>query len=114
MAKKFNQLRSKMTTTAQALASQRKLELLNELPLQELRQARALSQTDIAEILNVKQSTVSKIEREADMYLSTLRRFIHAMGGTLDLVAKFPEGEVKISQLKDIDTDNASENKAPA
>jgi transcriptional regulator with XRE-family HTH domain len=101
MAKKFDELRKRMSPQAQESAEQRKQELLREMPLQELRQALAYSQADIAAILNVKQSSVSKIERETDMYISTLRRFIQAMGGTLDLVARFPDGEVKINHFKE-------------
>ncbi len=102
MAKKFSELRKNMSPAAQKSAEQRKLELLEEVPLQELRQALAFSQADIASILDINQSSVSKIERETDMYISTLRRFIQAMGGSLELVAKFPDGEVRINQIKDI------------
>jgi len=114
VARKFNELRGKMSPIARDLSVKRKKELLEEIPLQELRQARSLSQEDLAAVLKVKQSTVSKMERETDMYLSTMRRFIRAMGGTLDLVARFPEGDVKIRQFKDIDSDASNENKAPA
>jgi transcriptional regulator with XRE-family HTH domain len=102
MAKKFSELRKKMSPEAQEFAAQRKLELIKEMPLRELRQALSFSQEDIATILEINQSSVSKIERETDMYISTLRRFVQAMGGSLELVAKFPEGEVKINQIKDI------------
>lgn len=64
---------------------------LIEAALDELRQARSLSQTQLAEILEIKQSSVSKIERQTDMYLSTLRNFIRAMGGELDVIARFPD-----------------------
>ena len=111
MARKFNELRGKMSPIARDLSVKRKKELLEEIPLQELRQARSLSQEDLAAVLKVKQSTVSKMERETDMYLSTLRRFIRAMGGTLDLVARFPEGDVKIRQFKDIDSDASNEKR---
>jgi len=50
----------------------------------------------LAETLNVNQAAVSKIERRTDMYISTLRAYIRAMGGDLEIVAKFPDGEVKI------------------
>lgn len=66
------------------------------MPLNELRQARALSQVKLAETLHVNQAAVSKIERRTDMYISTLRAYIRAMGGDLEIVAKFPDGEVKI------------------
>jgi DNA-binding XRE family transcriptional regulator len=70
--------------------------MLVEMPLNELRQARALSQVKLAETLKVNQAAVSKIERRTDMYISTLRAYIRAMGGELEIVAKFPDGEVKI------------------
>jgi len=111
MAKKFSELRKNMSAEAQESAVQRKLALLEEVPLQELRQALAFSQEDIASILEINQSSVSKIERETDMYLSTLRRFIQAMGGSLELVAKFPDGEVKINQINDIILEKPGENR---
>jgi Fe-S cluster biogenesis protein NfuA len=64
------------------------------MPLNGLRQARA-SQVKLAETLHVNQAAVSKIERRTDMYISTLRAYIRAMGGDLEIV-KFPDGEVKI------------------
>ena len=54
-------------------------------------------------MLGVKQPAIAKIEKRTDMYLSTLRNMIMAMGGTLDLVARFPEGSVKIKQFADLD-----------
>lgn len=104
MAKKISELREKMSPSALESSEQRSRELLDEMPLQELRQAMAFSQEDIASILGINQSSVSKIERETDMYISTLRRFVQAMGGSLELVAKFPDGEVRINQIKDVRT----------
>jgi DNA-binding XRE family transcriptional regulator len=72
---------------------------LAELPLQELRRARELSQQSLAEALGGAQSTVSKLESQADMYVSTLRRYIEAMGGELEIIARFPDGEVRITQF---------------
>lgn len=71
------------------------------MPLNELRQARALSQVKLAETLHVNQAAVSKIERRTDMYISTLRAYIRAMGGDLEIVAKFPDGEVKIANFSE-------------
>ncbi len=48
------------------------------------------------------------MERRTDMYISTLRSYIEAMGGKLDIVARFPEGEIKIIQFKEIDTETSS------
>ena len=80
---------------AEALAAQ----MIEEMALAELRAARELSQQQLATLLNISQPAVAKIERQTDMYLSTLRNIVTAMGGTLDLVAHFPEGDVRIKQL---------------
>ena len=76
--------------------------LLNAMSLQELRHARHLSQEQLAQTLSVKQAAVSKMEKRTDMYISTLRNFIKAMGGDLEITAKFPEGAIQISQFEDI------------
>ncbi len=76
--------------------------MLAELPLRELRRARALSQAAMAELLGASQPEVSKIEHRTDMYLSTLRRFVEAMGGELDVIARFPDGAVRITQLSEL------------
>jgi len=60
--------------------------------LDELRSAKRLTQADMAEILDVPQSSISRIEQRADMYLSTLRNYVQAMGGVLQIQAIFPEG----------------------
>ncbi|MGP9627788.1 XRE family transcriptional regulator [Halomonas sp. AOP42-A1-22] len=99
MANKFSQLRANMSPEAQAMARAKTEELIAEMPLQELRLARTLSQKAIAEVLHVSQARVSKMEKRTDMYLSTLRTHIEAMGGSLDLIANFPEGKVKITNL---------------
>ncbi len=70
--------------------------------LQELRQARQLSQEQLANILHINQASVSKLERRADMYITTLRDFIRAMGGKLEIRAVFPEGSVRIEQFHQV------------
>ncbi len=54
------------------------------------------------ENLGVNQAAVSKLERRADMYVSTLQRFVKAMGGELKITARFPEGTVEINQFEDV------------
>lgn len=70
--------------------------LKKEMALHELRQARERSQEDLARELKVGQPAVAKLERRADMYVSNLRRYIEALGGSLEITARFPEGSVNI------------------
>lgn len=71
------------------------------MPLAGLRQAKRYTQETLAEAMGLdRQSAVSRLEHQTDMYVSTLRRYIEAMGGELDIVARFPEGEVRIDQFE--------------
>ena len=84
-------------------------DLLAEMPLHELREAKAMSQVKLAESLHVNQAAISKMEHRTDMYISTLRNYIRAMGGDLEIVAKFPDGTVKITNFASLEpTDQAS------
>lgn len=99
MAKNFANLRAQMSPQAREKAKNKTTEMLAEMPLQELRQARGLSQKTLAEVLHVQQPAIAKLEKRTDMYLSTLRNHIEAMGGELEVVARFPDGVVKISNF---------------
>ena len=68
-----------------------------DMHLADLRRARELSQAELAEKLGVAQSEVSKVERRTDLYLSTLKKYIEAAGGQLEIVAHFPDSDVRIS-----------------
>lgn len=103
MTKKFATLRAKMTPESQARANEKAHAMLAEMPLNELRQARGLSQKMLAEVLHIQQPAIAKLEKRTDMYLSTLRSHIEAMGGELDVVARFPDGAVKISNFSDLE-----------
>ena len=72
---------------------------LAEMPLHELRQARELTQQELAKKLNVNQPAVSKLEQRTDAYISSLRSYIEAVGGKLKITAEFPEGEVGITNF---------------
>lgn len=96
MAKKFSALRATLSPEAQARVQARADQITKEMPLHELRRARGLSQESLAAILNVSQAAISKLEHRTDMYLSSLRSHIQAMGGDLEVVAKFPDGEVRV------------------
>jgi len=102
MANKFRDLRKAMSPQAQARSHNKAMLMKAELPLAELRQALHFSQEQLAMELAVKQPAIAKIEKKTDMYISTLRRFIEAMGGQLDIRARFPDGEVKINQFEDL------------
>ncbi len=100
MAKKFSELRDKMAPARRARAEVRAREMLAEMPLAELRAARQLSQEQLAVTLHTKQGSISKLERRTDMYISSLRSYVKAMGGELEIVARFPDGTVKIRQFE--------------
>ena len=102
MARKYQDLRNKMTPVQRAKASAMAETLLDEMPMHELRRAKQLSQEQLATLLKIKQGSVSKLERRTDLYISTLRRYIEAMGGNLELRANFPDGSVSISSLGQI------------
>ena len=103
MAKKFSELRARMSPESRSRAASRAQTLLAEMPLTELRQARGLSQKVLADVLHVQQPAIAKLEKRTDMYLSTLRSHIEAMGGELEVIARFPDGSVKISNFSDLD-----------
>ena len=73
-------------------------ELSAELPLQQLRRALQLTQSELAQSLGVTQATISKMEKsQENMMISTLQRIISAMGGELQLRARFPQGDVTLN-----------------
>jgi ribosome-binding protein aMBF1 (putative translation factor) len=98
-ARNFEELRAKMSPESRGRVAARVKETVDNMPLQELRAARDLTQEHLAQILQVRQAQVSKMERQADMYVSTLAKFIEAMGGQLEIRAVFPDGAVRISQF---------------
>src|SRR5712692_10442760 len=100
MAKSFDDLVKRTTTKkTQAKASRRAQELLGELLLSEVRQLAGKSQQEVAETLGMKQPSLSKLEKQADMQISTLRNIVKALGGELEVLARFPKGTVKIDQF---------------
>lgn len=99
MARNFDELRKKMTPESQARVAARVREELAKIPLYQLRSAREMTQTRLAELLGMDQGNVSRLEQRTDMYLSTLRSYIEALGGKLEVRAVFPEGDVEIDLL---------------
>jgi DNA-binding XRE family transcriptional regulator len=98
----FAKLRARLSPEAQARAEAEALRLRKEMDLAEVRRALKLSQEELAETLQVGQAAVAKLEKRTDMYVSTLRRFIEAMGGELEIVARFPDHAVRIKNFRDI------------
>lgn len=105
MARNFKELQAKMSPRRRARNETAARKMIEEMPLAELREARQLTQVQLARVLRVNQAAVSKMERRADMYLSTLDGIIKAMGGELDIRAVFPDGEVRIKQFGDVRPD---------
>jgi predicted transcriptional regulator len=91
-----------MTPEARAAAEAEAIQLDAEMDLAEVRRAMKLSQEELGQTLQINQGSVAKIEKRADMYVSTLRRFIEAMGGELEIVAKFADHSVKIRNFSDL------------
>lgn len=98
MSKPFRDLRKNMSPEAQREAAQKTQLLLKEMSLQEVRQARKISQESLAKTLETKQANISRLERRTDIHISTLRHYVEAMGGELNIIARFPEGDVIIRQ----------------
>lgn len=74
---------------------------ITAMPLDALRDAKQLTQVQIAQLLKISQGAVSKVERRTDMFVSTLRNYVRAIGGDLEIRAVFPEGHVLIDQFSD-------------
>ena len=102
MTKNFKTLREKMSPESQARSRTLADKYRAEMPLDELREAREMTQIHLARILKVNQAAVSKLERRTDMYVSTLQDFVRAMGGELKITAHFPDGVVEISQFESV------------
>ena len=92
MARNYKELQAKMDPVSVADNRVRIREELQRMALEELRCAKQATQTDMADLLAVPQSSISRIEQRADMYLSTLRSYIQLMGGELRIQALFPDG----------------------
>jgi transcriptional regulator with XRE-family HTH domain len=100
MARKWSEIRRKHSPEVEERIRQSVKEAAGVMTLYQLREARSLTQVNLAKVLNVNQGAVSRMEKRTDMYVSTLRNFIQAMGGQLQVKAVFPEGEVEIEQFE--------------
>jgi DNA-binding XRE family transcriptional regulator len=92
MANKWSTIKGRMSPAARARVDARVKETLASIPLAEIRKAIGLTQEELARKLDQGQGSVSKIENAAEMYLTTLRKYVEALGGELRLTAAFPDG----------------------
>jgi DNA-binding XRE family transcriptional regulator len=110
MTHNWRDIRRKLSQQQEEETRQYVKSVVEAVSLNQLREARSLTQANLASILGINQGSVSKMEKRTDMYISTLRSFIQAMGGQLQIRAVFPEGEVQIEQFESVaDTSADSE-----
>ena len=102
MNKPFKKLLEEMTPERRERIEIKTSLLKQELALKELRQALRLTQEDLASSLQLNQAAISKFERQSDIYISTLRKILSAMGAELKIIAHFPDGDVVINQFDEI------------
>src|SRR5438132_10153884 len=97
--KKFSELRQQVRADPERAArvQAHKASLLAELSLAEVRHARQITQGEVAAALNTTQSAVSRLEHQADLYVSTLKKYVEAVGGRLQIFAEFPDARVPIN-----------------
>ncbi len=101
----YRELTKGFSPTRKARVADKVAALESALALHELRKRRAVSQEELAAKLAVGQPAVAKLERRTDMYVSNLRRYIEALGGTLEITARFPDGAVTIADVGAEDTE---------
>jgi transcriptional regulator with XRE-family HTH domain len=106
MAMKWKDMRRTLSPEKEAGIKSKVEAEIGRLPLAAMRKARRMTQDRIAELLRVNQGAVSKLEKRSDMYLSTLRSYVEAMGGHLDVRAVFPDGEVVLEHLADVEKED--------
>ena len=110
MARPFKELRDHMSPEARTRVNRRVRETLLEMSLQELRQSvSGVTQTELADLMKVTQGAISQLEKRHDVLLSNLAAYIRALGGKLELIARFPDTDVRITQF-DPDKKQASAN----
>lgn len=100
MKKKFSELQARMDPKHRADAKARAKDMMAEMLLAEIRRQTGLTQEELAASLGIKQPTLSKLEAQTDMQISTLRRLIEALGGRLELIAHLPGADIRISQFE--------------
>ncbi len=106
MAKSFKNLRDKMSPDSKKISNRIAQDLRREIGLNELRNVLDISQEELGELLNKKQAAISRLERRSDMHISTLRAFVKALGGKLEIIASFPDASYHIKQFEQESADD--------
>jgi transcriptional regulator with XRE-family HTH domain len=113
MAKNFRELETKMSPAARARSDAKSAKMIREMALKDLRRALGVTQQQLARALRINQAGVSKIESRSDIFVSTLRKAIAALGGKLEIRARFSSGEVAIKQFAGIARRTKSRRRKP-
>ena len=108
----FKDLTKKFPAKRKMRVAERVAELKEEMMLSEIRRARARSQKDLARALKVNQPAVARLEKRANMQVSNLKHYVEALGGSLEITAKFPNaGKVIITNFKKVRRAASSKSK---
>ena len=104
MAKKVARLLEGMSEERRARIRAEADAMIQETALSDLRRACSMTQAELADRLGIRQPSVADMEKRTDMYISTLRRIVEAMGGSLDIIARFPDMDVRIQNFSQLET----------
>jgi DNA-binding Xre family transcriptional regulator len=99
MTKPYENLRNKIPSEQRNRIDKKARKILKEMSLNDIRLSRRCSQTELADLLEIRQASVSKLEHRSDIHVSSLRKYIEALGGKLVIQAEFPEGVVRIRDI---------------
>ena len=100
MARDFKELEEKLPADVRSQADAEAKEIMAEMVVAEIRKFMGFTQEELAEKLGVSQPSLSKLENQDDMQLSTLCRLIEALGGELEIIARLPEGDIRVRRFK--------------
>ena len=100
MAEKFEKLKKQMKPENLQKAKIKSKEMMSEMLLAEIRKEAGFTQENLAETMGVKQPSLSKLESQDDMQISTLQRLVKALGGQLEMIAHMPSGDIRLNQFK--------------